>query len=144
MPSPAHAAYDDEQLHPLAFLRTQQPARAAKPLTRRTAATPAPEHTLSAELHPPLAAPENRRRTHRQLCCCAARTADLMPLLYTVEQAAELLAIPANWLQRAAGDGRIPATYVGKYLRFCDADLDELIASARRRPVHAFDPRLEA
>lgn len=153
MPRPTTPAPDDEQLHPLAFLRTQQPAPTPVRPARRTAAkraTPAkPAPQLAAppgpsDPEPPaFTPPVQHRPAHRHACCCTHAAGSRAPLLYTVEQAADLLALPAHWLQRAAGDGRIPATYIGKYLRFCDADLDELIARSRRRPDPAFDPRLD-
>jgi excisionase family DNA binding protein len=54
-------------------------------------------------------------------------------LLYTPEQAAELLAVPASWLRRAAADGRADATYLGKHLRFSRQDLQATIQAHRRR-----------
>ena len=70
--------------------------------------------------------------------CCPSRCASGHGrLLHTAEQAGQLLEVPANWLQRAAADGRIPATYIGKYLRFSNADLEAII-NAAHRPA---DPR---
>lgn len=153
MPRTAPSLPDDEQLHPRAFLRTQQPAPAPARPARRTAANraapakPAPQLTPPpgpTDPEPPVFTPAvPHRPAQRHACGCAYTGGPRAPLLYTAEQAAELLALPAHWLQRAAGDGRIPATYIGKYLRFCDADLDQLIARARRRPDPALDPRLD-
>jgi excisionase family DNA binding protein len=53
-------------------------------------------------------------------------------LLYTPEQAATLLAVRASWLRRAAGEGTIACTYLGKHLRFSDDDLQAIITGGAR------------
>ncbi|MBR7826619.1 helix-turn-helix domain-containing protein [Actinospica sp. MGRD01-02] len=58
-------------------------------------------------------------------------------LLYTPEQAAVLLTVRPSWLRRAAAEGEIACTYLGKHLRFSDADLHAIIAD------NAFGPRSE-
>lgn len=65
-------------------------------------------------------------------CCRARRNLVCGRLLHTAEQAGQLLALPAHWLQRAAAEGRIPATYLGRYLRFSNADLDAIITGGHR------------
>jgi excisionase family DNA binding protein len=61
----------------------------------------------------------------------------LTQLLFTAEQAAVLLAVRASWLRRAAAEGAIASTYLGKHLRFSHADLLAIIAAGARgyRPV---------
>lgn len=67
---------------------------------------------------------------------CAARfpvlPAGLTQLLFTAEQAAVLLAVRASWLRRAAAEGAIASTYLGKHLRFSHADLLAIIAAGAR------------
>jgi len=56
-------------------------------------------------------------------------------LLYTPDQAAVLLAVRPSWLRRAAAEGSIACTYLGKHLRFSDADLHAIVTD------NAFGPR---
>lgn len=63
--------------------------------------------------------------------------AGIRQLLYTPEQAAVLLAVRPSWLRRTAGAGEIACTYLGKHLRFSDADLHAIIAD------NAFGPRAD-
>lgn len=56
----------------------------------------------------------------------------LTQLLFTAEQAAVLLAVRASWLRRAAAEGAIASTYLGKHLRFSHADLLAIIATGAR------------
>ncbi|WP_431910371.1 helix-turn-helix domain-containing protein [Amycolatopsis thermoflava] len=60
----------------------------------------------------------------------ASATAE--PLLYTPAQAAEKLAVPESWLRRKAGVRVIPCTFLGKHLRFSEADLRAIVASGSR------------
>ena len=61
-----------------------------------------------------------------------ALPAGLIQLLFTAEQAAVLLAVRASWLRRAAAEGAIASTYLGKHLRFSHADLLAIIATGAR------------
>lgn len=54
------------------------------------------------------------------------------PLLYTPAEAAEKLATTESWLRRKAGLRLISCTFIGKRLRFSDADLQAIVASGRR------------
>ncbi|MFD2420390.1 DNA-binding protein [Amycolatopsis pigmentata] len=54
------------------------------------------------------------------------------PLLYTPAEAAEKLATTESWLRRKAGLRLVPCTFIGKRLRFSDADLQAIIACGRR------------
>jgi excisionase family DNA binding protein len=53
-------------------------------------------------------------------------------LLYTAEQAAELLGVKPSWLRRKAAARAIPCTFLGKHLRFSRADLDAIVAAGRQ------------
>lgn len=59
-------------------------------------------------------------------------------LLYTPAQAAERLSIKESWLRRQAGLRQIPCTFLGKHLRFSDADLRAIVnrggTTQQRRP----------
>ena len=67
------------------------------------------------------------------------------PLLYTPAQAAERLAITESWLRRKAGLRLIPCTFVGKHLRFSDADLHAIVAAGNRPTgTHARRPDAHA
>jgi excisionase family DNA binding protein len=54
-------------------------------------------------------------------------------LLYTPEQAAQLLGVKASWLRRKAAARAIPCTFVGKHLRFSRADLEAIVSAGERR-----------
>ena len=56
------------------------------------------------------------------------------PMLYTAEQAAELLQVKVSWLRRKATARAVPCTFVGKHLRFSPADLTAIVAAGARRP----------
>jgi len=62
------------------------------------------------------------------------RTAE--PVLYTAEQAAELLQLRPSWLRRKAAAQAIPCRYVGKHLRFTRADI-QAIADNSAQPATA-------
>jgi excisionase family DNA binding protein len=128
--APPHASL----AHPLAPVREPANdtdprtahARNSPPLTPKRRARPRTPGPASAV---PRTAPDDQPPTE-----AAAALHDAAPdtLLYTPEQAGRLLNISAAWLRRAAGQGRIPATYLGKHLRFSHQDLTEAIAAARR------------
>ncbi|BBG02798.1 MULTISPECIES: helix-turn-helix domain-containing protein [Pseudonocardia] len=52
--------------------------------------------------------------------------------LHTPADAARILAIRESWLRRAAGERRIPATYIGRHLRFSRADIAAIAADGAR------------
>lgn len=58
------------------------------------------------------------------------------PLLYTPEQAAELLQVTATWLRKKATARAIPCTFIGKHLRFSPADLTAIITAGATGPPH--------
>ncbi|MEV6909462.1 DNA-binding protein [Amycolatopsis sp. NPDC051071] len=62
-------------------------------------------------------------------------------LLYTPAQASQRLIIKESWLRRKAGLRQIPCTFLGKHLRFSDADLRAIVGNGstttqRRRSSH--------
>lgn len=57
------------------------------------------------------------------------------PLLYTAEQAAELLHVRVSWLRKKASARAIPCTFVGKHLRFSPTDLAAIIAAGASKPT---------
>jgi excisionase family DNA binding protein len=61
---------------------------------------------------------------------------DIAPLLYTADQAAELLQVRASWLRKKATARAIPCTFVGKHLRFSATDLTSIIAAGACTPGH--------
>jgi hypothetical protein len=62
--------------------------------------------------------------------------------LYTAAEAGEFLGgIAASWLEKKAAHGLIPATYVGKYLRFSSQGIREIQQMDVRRPVTERRPR---
>jgi excisionase family DNA binding protein len=62
-------------------------------------------------------------------------------MLYTADQASELLQVPASWLRKKAAARTIPCTFVGKHLRFSRADLAAIIAAGSIRPIDRQRPR---
>lgn len=59
---------------------------------------------------------------------------DPEPVLYTAEQAAEMLQVRPSWLRRKATARAVPCRFLGKHLRFARADIDA-IADASLQPV---------
>lgn len=52
---------------------------------------------------------------------------DVVPKLHDVDEAAEILKVPKRWLYERTSAGIIPHQKLGKYIRFTDADLREII-----------------
>lgn len=65
-------------------------------------------------------------------------------LLHTPAQAARALSVRESWLRRMAGRGGIPCTFLGKHLRFSDADLRSIIHHGSRPARRDATPRPEA
>ena len=57
------------------------------------------------------------------------------PMLFTAEQAAELLQVSPSWLRRKAAARAIACTFIGKHLRFSPADLAAIINSGAKSPT---------
>lgn len=53
----------------------------------------------------------------------------------TPAEAAELLRVPESWLKKKASARAIPCTFIGKHLRFSDADLAQIIRDGAKEPV---------
>lgn len=54
--------------------------------------------------------------------------------LYTPAEAAHRLTVKESWLRRQAGRRAVPCTFLGKHLRFSDADLRDIVRNGRRTP----------
>lgn len=69
--------------------------------------------------------------------------ADKSRLLHTPAQAARLLSVRESWLRRMAGRREIPCTFVGKHLRFSQADLHSIVQRGSRsaHPASASRPQ---
>jgi excisionase family DNA binding protein len=61
--------------------------------------------------------------------------------LLDVDQAAEVLNVPASWLQVKAAARAIPHTRIGKHLRFSLKHLDQIIASGEVAAEEVVKPR---
>jgi hypothetical protein len=55
-------------------------------------------------------------------------------LLFTADQAAQMLQVRPSWLRRRAAARSIPCRFLGKHLRFAREDIDQ-IADASRQDV---------
>ena len=49
--------------------------------------------------------------------------------LFTIKEAAEVLRIPISWLYERTRRNAIPCRRIGKYVRFTQQDLNEIISS---------------
>jgi excisionase family DNA binding protein len=56
-------------------------------------------------------------------------------LLYTPEEAAQLLRVRPSWLRKKAAARQVPCTFLGKHLRFSSTDLVAIIANSARPAV---------
>jgi hypothetical protein len=52
-----------------------------------------------------------------------------------VAEAARILKVRESWLKTKASARLIPCTFVGKYLRFSDDDIAEIMRIGSRQPV---------
>jgi excisionase family DNA binding protein len=55
--------------------------------------------------------------------------------LHTVAEAAVILKVRESWLKSKAAARAIPCTFVGKHLRFSDADIAGIMQAGARQPV---------
>lgn len=60
-----------------------------------------------------------------------------MTALHTIEEAAALLKVKPHWLQTKVTAREVPFRFVGRFVRFSDADLDEI-----QQPVRPVAERL--
>ncbi len=61
--------------------------------------------------------------------------------LHTAAGAAGILKVRESWLRTKAAARLIPCTFVGKHLRFSDADIEEIMKAGARQPVTAHGHR---
>jgi hypothetical protein len=54
------------------------------------------------------------------------------PQLHTPAEAADILTVKESWLRRQASLRRVPCTFLGKHLRFSDADLRAIVEAGTR------------
>jgi excisionase family DNA binding protein len=54
------------------------------------------------------------------------------PRVHTPAEAAMLLTVSESWLRRQAGQRKLPCTFLGRHLRFSDADLQAIITAGAR------------
>ena len=52
--------------------------------------------------------------------------------LFTIKEAAEALRIPISWLYERTRHNAIPCRRIGKYVRFTEGDLREIISSSEQ------------
>ena len=52
--------------------------------------------------------------------------------LFTITEAAEVLRIPISWLYERTRRNAIPCRKIGKYVRFTEGDLQEIISSSEQ------------
>lgn len=55
--------------------------------------------------------------------------------LLEASEVAEQLAVPMSWVYAAARTGRFPCVRMGRYVRFRQADVDELVWSQSPREM---------
>jgi len=58
-----------------------------------------------------------------------------MAQLYTAAEVAEILKVDVSWVRSKAARRAIPCTFVGKHLRFSQANIDWIVANGQRLPV---------
>ncbi|MFJ8955085.1 helix-turn-helix domain-containing protein [Streptomyces sp. NPDC102381] len=128
-PPPAPGLEQLLSLTPDAVTPTIRPPTRARPSApsvphhaSRAAGTPSTE---PATTHTPDHASTREHRDERSVPARDVR-------LFTADQAADLLQIPASWLRKKAAAGQIAHTRIGRHLRFCRADLEQLINNGRR------------
>ena len=63
-----------------------------------------------------------------------ATSPDVAVRLFTIEEAAEALSIPISWLYDRTRRNAVPCRRLGKYVRFTQNDLMEIISSAESQP----------
>lgn len=56
------------------------------------------------------------------------------PSLLTVDEAAELLSVPASWLRKRVAERKVPCTRLGRHVRFTREQLQDVI-TASSQPV---------
>lgn len=103
-----------------------------RPRSRRSVARPHPARP-SREV--------TARPGEQEPAGAVSRAGETEPLLYTAEQAAQLLQVRPSWLRRKAAARAVPCRFVGKHLRFSHTDITtiaEASATPPRRGRHTF------
>ena len=54
--------------------------------------------------------------------------------LFTVEELAERLKVPKSWIYERTRLNAIPFRRLGKYVRFSEKDIQEIMGAERKRP----------
>jgi hypothetical protein len=57
--------------------------------------------------------------------------------LHTAAEAAAILKVRESWLKTKASARLIPCTFIGKHLRFSDADIEEIMRAGARETIAA-------
>jgi Helix-turn-helix domain len=57
--------------------------------------------------------------------------------LHTAAEAAAILKVRESWLKTKASARLIPCTFIGKHLRFSDADIEEIMRAGARQTIAA-------
>lgn len=60
--------------------------------------------------------------------------------LFTADEAAVVLRVSPWWLRRKAAERRVPCTFVGRYLRFTEHNLAEIIRAGASAPARPEQP----
>jgi excisionase family DNA binding protein len=97
------------------------------------------ETLVSTNSHRPHRRPRPEQRPGRPI---TSSTSEPIPapgesnqLLYTPAEAADKLRVRESWLRRRAAARQIPCTFLGKHLRFSDADLAGIVAQNAQAPT---------
>jgi excisionase family DNA binding protein len=76
---------------------------------------------------------EARRRQRRNQCPTTRPSASGLRL-FTIQEAADVLRIPISWLYERTRKNEIPCRRLGKYVRFTENDLQEIVLSTAAEP----------
>jgi excisionase family DNA binding protein len=63
------------------------------------------------------------------------------PVLYTVEEAAEMLGVTVDFIRRRYQKGEIPHVRIGRYVKFSQANIDAIVDQFTVQPSAAPTPR---
>jgi excisionase family DNA binding protein len=109
------------------------PPRPVAPHRRRRTSPSLPEGPTGAA--PATATPLSRRPPVGLIRSTNPNTGEVSePVLFTAEQAAELLQVRPSWLRRKAAAHAVPCRFVGKHLRFSRADISAITEASARPP----------
>lgn len=102
-----------------------------RPRTRLPAPTPQPTTTPAPE---PEHQPPTQPTEPEDAAPDALNDTDDAPLLYTPEQAAQLLQVRPSWLRRRAAARAVPCRFLGKHLRFARQDIEDIATASLQQP----------